>query len=365
MNFSLRQQIAHELLGTIDSDGYCQCPGIGAHTGRNGTRDCMVKLDGAPTLYCVHTSCGAAVEGANVTLRRRIHAAESGGEERPVRDFIGKGVAGPPEAPRSPKYPPYDPTALRAVAGWCSRPVTLDWLAERSPVAVPPPAHQGQETGKLFLTSLYEPGEKVLVFTRYFSQGDFLMEAGTGKSVRLADAREVAAVPSALPAAGAEGVWFLTNPISGEWVIQPATSPGGSAKWGRRHGACVTAWRYLLLESDTAPQESWLKALCLLSLPIVSIFTSGGRSVHALVRVDAASKLELDAVRDVLRRTLGPLGADCAALSAVRLARLPGCLRLGKKDASGKYTRHEKPPLQRLVWLNPEADETPIIDLAK
>lgn len=365
MNLPLRQQIALQLLGTINSTGYCRCPGVASHTNRDGLRDCVVKLDGVASIFCVHTSCGGAVEAANAALRKAIHAAESGREARPMRDSIGEGVAVPPVAPRVPKYPPYDPAALRAVAGRCSRPVTLDWLAERSPVAVPPPALQGQETGKLFLTSLYEPGEKVLVFTRYFSQGDFLMEAGTGKSVRLADAREVAAVPSALPAAGAEGVWFLTNPISGEWVIQPATSPDGSAKWGRRHGACVTAWRYLLLESDEAPETEWLKALCLLPLPIVAIFTSGGRSVHALVGVDAVSKLELDAVRDVLRRILGPLGADCAALSAVRLARLPGCLRLGKKDASGKYTRHEKPPLQRLVWLNPEADETPIIDFAK
>ena len=157
----------------------------------------------------------------------------------------------------------------------------------------------------------------------------------------------------------------MTNPVSGEWVIQPATSPGGAAKWGRRHGACITSWRYLLLESDTAPEELWLKALCLLPLPISAIFTSGGRSVHALVRADAISKPELDQVRDVLRQTLGPLGADCAALSAVRLARLPGCLRLGKKDDAGRYHRHPKPPLQRLVWLNPETDGTPIMDLAK
>jgi hypothetical protein len=364
MNLSIRQQIARQVLGTVDSDGFCQCPGIAGHTGRNGVRDCQVKLDGAPTLFCLHASCIDAVEATNSKLRKAIHAAESGGAERPLREFSGEGVAGQPVAPRAPKYPAFDLSALRAVAARCSRPVNLDWLAERSPVAVPPPSLQGQETGRLFLTSLYEPGEKVLVFTRYFSQGDFMMEASAG-SVRLADARDVATVPSALPSAGSEGVWFLTNPVSGEWVIQPATSPGGEAKWGRRHGACVTSWRYLLLESDEAPEDLWLRALCLLPLSIVAIFTSGGRSVHALVRVDAASKLELDAVRDVLRQTLGPLGADCAALSAVRLARLPGCLRLGKKDASGKYHRHESPPLQRLVWLNPETDGTPIIDLAK
>lgn len=363
MDLARRLQIAEQELGKIDPDGFCTCPGSAKHTGRNGHKDCQFKADATATVFCLHTNCAAEIEAKNAIIRRRILEEEKGADRSPVRDLIGEGVAAPPVAPRKPKYPPYVQTCLESFASRCSRPVSLDWLAKRSPVPVPPEAMQGQETSLLFLNHLYQSGERVLVLSDYYSQGNFMWEAG-GESVRLSDSREVPPVPSALPAAGAEGVWFLTNPVTGEFMIQPAT-PGGGAKWGRRHGDCITSWRFLLLESDTAPEELWLKVLCLLPLPIAAVFTSGGRSVHALVKVDAASKLEIDKIRDVLRQTLGPLGADCAALSAVRLARLPGCLRLGKRDEAGKYHRHPKPPLQRLVWLNPATDGTPIMDIAK
>ena len=79
--------------------------------------------------------------------------------------------------------------------------------------------------------------------------------------------------------------------------------------------------------ADVAPMAEWLRLLVQLPLQIVAIYTSGGRSVHALVRVDAASKAEWDTQRDMLVQLLAPLGADPAAMTAVRLTRLPGCLR--------------------------------------
>jgi hypothetical protein len=364
MNTAIRHQIAGDLLGSIDpSGGYCACPGAAKHTGRNGYRDCLVQLDGAPTIYCVHTSCGADVERVNALLRARIAAAESGG--RPAGERRVNDVVDAPKPVKAAKYPPYSPEALETLAGRCQRPVSLDWLAARSPVPLRAPGGQGRETSLLFLASLYEPGERALVFTRFYSQGDFIFEAEGALGWRLSEDSATAPVRSGLPADGPEGVWFLTNPVTGEWVIQPGGGAGGPAKWGRRHGGCVTAWRYLLLESDEAPEDLWLKALAMLPLAIVAIFTSGGRSVHALVRADCASKADLDGVRDVLRRVCGPLGADCAALSAVRLARLPGCYRNGARDGDGKWQPYPAPRLQRLVWLNPDAVETPICDIAK
>ena len=178
MDIARRLQIAAQELGTIDPDGFCTCPGIAKHTGRNGRRDCQFKADGVPTLHCLHTNCATENEAKNAAIRRGIYEEEKGGEGPPVRDFIGEGVAGPPVAPRKPKYPLYALTALQSLAARCSRPVTHDWLSERSPVPVPPEAYQGQETGLLFLRHLYQPGERVLVFSRYFSQGDFMWEAG-------------------------------------------------------------------------------------------------------------------------------------------------------------------------------------------
>jgi len=87
----------------------------------------------------------------------------------------------------------------------------------------------------------------------------------------------------------------------------------------------VTAWRYLLLESDKAEARPWLAALVQMPLRIAAIYTSGRRSIHALVRVDATSKADWDAKARQLKAGLEILGADPSAMTAVRLTRLPGC----------------------------------------
>ena len=76
-------QIAEGLLGQIDwflpNAGYSLCPGADRHTHRNSRRDCRVMVDGAPTIYCVHSSCSGAVEEANRKLRSAVGHAENGG----------------------------------------------------------------------------------------------------------------------------------------------------------------------------------------------------------------------------------------------------------------------------------------------
>ena len=82
---------------------------------------------------------------------------------------------------------------------------------------------------------------------------------------------------------------------------------------------------------------------------IACICESGGRSIHALVRVDADSKASWDALIQKVKPALVTLGADPGALSAVRLTRLPQARR-GER-------------VQRLLYLNPAPDGTPIVRL--
>ena len=82
-------------------------------------------------------------------------------------------------------------------------------------------------------------------------------------------------------------------------------------------------------------------------LPIACICESGGRSIHALVKIEAASKGEWDAMVKKMKPVLVTLGADPGALSAVRLTRLPQARR-GRR-------------VQRLLYLNPEPDGRPVI----
>ena len=136
----------------------------------------------------------------------------------------------------------------------------------------------------------------------------------------------------------------MCNPVTGQYYWNPR-----ELKESRRSEEAVTAWRYAVLESDQAPKHLWLQVLVQLPIPIAAIYDSGGDSIHALVVINAASKAEWDnIVRGDLAGMIVPLGADLGAMTAVRLTRLPNCRR-------GETGR-----LQRLLYLNPQADYTPI-----
>jgi hypothetical protein len=74
------RQVATRLLGAIDwqseVSGFCRCPGETLHTSRTGAKDCRVNVDGAPTIFCFHASCIAAVAEANRALRRGLAGGE-------------------------------------------------------------------------------------------------------------------------------------------------------------------------------------------------------------------------------------------------------------------------------------------------
>lgn len=359
-NPAVRRQIAESLLGyPLDEDGFARCPGADLHNGKTGRRDFQVKLSGAPTGRCFHGSCRDAVDEYNAKLRSLIGKAEAkrGNGAPPV----GGNLPPMPTLPPKKKRPPYDAAKLADFAARCPFPINPEWLAARSPVAIP--EKQDETTAALFLASMYLPGERVLIFTQEFSQGNFIWTPEAG-SFRLGDAPGVKAVPSPLPDGGVLGVWFLAQPVTGKWLPNLNSRwPDGSPKNGRRHGSCVTAWRFMVLESDEAPADLWLRAVILLPIPIVAIYTSGGKSIHCLCRVDANSKEEWDQLRDDLVPILCPLGSDPAAMTAVRLTRLPGMMRHGTRGKDGKTQRFPSPRLQRLLFLNPQATARPILDL--
>lgn len=249
---------------------------------------------------------------------------------------------------------------LDRVAGPWSEAVSREWLAARSPVD---PRFAGPVD---FLASLYEPGERVVVFDVFASQGQWVWNAEHGlesSTVFPAALYQKAAVPFEKPgrdfdARGREGVWYLCNPVSGQWRWMEEGSD--DPHWSRRFHECVTSWRYMVLESDKADPRSWVAMAVQLPLRIAAIYTSGGKSIHVLVRVDAKSKMQWDGWRDEMRDIVVTLGADPGCLSAVRLTRLPGCLRLGKIDSSNVYRLFPRPHVQRLLYLNPSPDMTPI-----
>ena len=372
-----------DILGRgLDENGCTECPGMATHSTGNGRRDFKVWFTGAvPAAKCVHASCAAVVEDFNRALWKKLFKRENGAV---ARGFQKRVVVAMKEWDK--KARKFDVAALAAVV----RPdITVDkaWLRGRSPVD---PVGCSTED---WLRGCYGGEERVLVFTHEFSQGDFgWRNQGTGDRgqetggrgqasgggwVKLGRDREdknvaVASGPVA-PVAWKNGVWVLNQPVDGKWHYNPTYK---DSPWGRRRYDAVAAWRYMVLESDEAPVEMWLNALVQWPLPVVSLVTSGGKSVHALLRVDMGSQAEWNALRDAWQPILTKLGADGKSLSAVRLTRLPGALRKGRMVEVGRDDQGRKilewrgyedgPRLQELLWFNPAAgarDLRPMMDL--
>jgi hypothetical protein len=141
------------------------------------------------------------------------------------------------------------------------------------------------------------------------------------------------------------GTFFASNPIRGD-----------SLSWS---GGNLTGWGQAVVESDQAPEVDWLRFITTLPLPVLAVYTSGGRSIHALVRVPAFDADQWDRFVNVnewnetgqtFAQYVVRMGACKACLqSPVRLTRLPGCYRAIK----GGW--------QELLWLNPDATGEPIL----
>jgi len=232
-------------------------------------------------------------------------------------------------------------------------PVALDLLAEKLPdfteqdMIARSPVPPAICTSTIFLKNLFQAGEKVAVFTRMTTQPELLWESP--EHHRPFDAEELGYVAD--PVAGA-GVWFLANPVSGDiQAVSRLASERNPHGLTLRAEENVTAFRFLVLESDSTSPEQWVKALAQIPLPISSIVTSGGRSIHALIRVNASSAKEWRTIKTRIAPMLVTLGADLDAMTPVRLTRLPFCFR------------REKNEMQRLLFLNSEPTSTPICQL--
>lgn len=253
--------------------------------------------------------------------------------------------------------------------------VDADFLRARSPAD---PLKVSRED---FLDALFRPGELVLVFNSLRTTGDFIRRipsipagerapgkpgsGGTFKLGRSPDDRSLDRVD--LPAGSAEGMVFLIQPVDGKW--RPVR---GEARMSRRTRASITRFPYMLLESDKAPHPLWLNFIAQLRLPVVALATSGGRSIHALVKVDASSYDEWNDCAAAARELLVEAGCDGQALNPVVYMRFPGSFREGKmharRGADGAPVLNGRgrpilelapfpsgPAMQTLLYFNPAA----------
>jgi hypothetical protein len=234
--------------------------------------------------------------------------------------------------------PVFCPSKLRKIAARMDG-VDEEWLAIRSRVRV------DNRTPASFLHAIFRQGENVLVFSKYRSQGQTLW-------IHPGFPFDAGALNEFCKGAS-DGVWFLSNPCDGQFRDIPRlVSEHNPTGRSRRAEESLTDYRHLLIESDEVDPSLWLSVLIQLPLPILSIVTSGKRSIHALIATDCHTSGQWEAlVEGKWKPRLVRLGACQSSTSAVRLTRLP-CCRRECEDSE-----------QKLLFLNPNPDFTPICEL--
>ncbi len=113
-----------------------------------------------------------------------------------------------------------------------------------------------------------------------------------------------------------DGAFVRINPLDGKGVSD----------------ANVTAFRYALIECDNMPLEEQYAFIRALNLPTQCIVTSGGKSVHAVVKIDAKDIEEYRERVALLHAECKASGfdVDASTKNPSRFMRLPG-IRRGKK----------------------------------
>jgi hypothetical protein len=230
--------------------------------------------------------------------------------------------------------PAFEPAFLEETAARIPHTVDAGYLEARSQFTC------WNRTPAGFLHKIFRPGENVWITTNDKSSDGILWTYD--KHGQRFD--ELAHVET-----GQHSVWYLTNPVDAQLHAlvrrQSEHNPEGLTF---RAVECVTGWRHMLIESAEAPADLWLKALVQFEIPIIAIYHSGKRSYHALVRFNAKSKEHWDELCKQRREQMIRLGACDGSLTALRLSRLPNCVR----GETGKP--------QQLLYLSPDADSTPI-----
>ena len=114
------------------------------------------------------------------------------------------------------------------------------------------------------------------------------------------------------------GGWVRINPVDGDGIKNEN----------------IADYKYVLVESDDLDRDEQLKKIYELRLPAQAIVDSGGKSIHALVHVDAKDLDEYKSRVAFIFKTLSDRGypVDMSNRNPSRLCRMPGLKRGNKKQ---------------------------------
>ena len=141
------------------------------------------------------------------------------------------------------------------------------------------------------------------------------------------------------------GAWIRFNPLDGNGVKNDN----------------VTRFRFALVESDTLPVGEQDTLLRRLELPIAALVHSGGKSLHAIVRVDAENYEEyrkrVDFLYDFLEKN--GVSIDKQNRNPSRLSRMPGVTRNGNRQYLAATNIGRKTWVDWMDFVEGVSDELP------
>ena len=177
---------------------------------------------------------------------------------------------------------------------------------------------------KIFLKTLFKSGEYVGYVSNdvYFNKDHDRYEPLKGVYYRTVDdlLKSLDRYPDDLGATIGDwkkeaGAWIRINPLDGK---------GASKK-------NVTRYSYCLIESDDLPIKEQEETFKRLNLPIATMVYSGGKSIHAIVKIDATNIQEYEErvqfCYDFLKNN--GISIDVQNKDPNRLSRMPGVTRNG------------------------------------
>ena len=209
----------------------------------------------------------------------------------------------------------------------------------------------GHEADELrdFLDAMFEDGEHVGYVLAAEQRDGRLAPADKGIYSRTAAQIKEAlhsGIDNAIGTVDAEaGAWVRVNPLDGQGV--------GNAN--------VTDYRHALLESDDMPVGKFAAIVRQLNLPVTALVDSGGKSLHALVKVDAADARQYRERVETLfaRCEKNGISVDKANKNPSRLCRMPGVMRAGRRQFLAGLAQGAADWDEWDEWYAAETDELP------
>ncbi len=323
------RQVAAGIVGAIDwqseVSGYCRCPGESLHTHKTGKKDCRVNVDGAPTIYCFHSSCASAVAEANRALRRAI-------SQSPWTLTLPDG-----QILRSGDVLQASGTVLRR-----------EVMVARAKIAGRLPGEQllletlvamaGRFRPELFekfhfpfarilevsplLVANRDPDDQFRTWLRLWPADSTVWIGDVYSSGQPNHATHFRPVSD----------WYQIGPVMGNYTCGAAFKPGSY----RRSNETIQGKRFLVVESDSLKKDEIGAVFAYMNnrlhYNLHAIIDTGGKSLHGWFDCPRDKVLE-----DRLKAALTVFGCDPKLFTYSQPVRVPGAWRDGK--------------LQRLIWL--------------